>query len=210
MLRIFGSGNQGFSCGPAGLGGKTVQVPLSYPIDLQYVAQQVEMILRGRGFRVTPMVGSNMAVIQATHSSILGMLTDQNKAYTVRICQGQGFAIVETGIANLMSELITAGATFGLDDLLLHNKLLTMLGVGVDAYGMYKDYAGEEQLLQQVEQIVVSAPPMGQYGGQQGYGQPMNPQGYGQPMVQPQRCPRCGTLLQQGMRFCGNCGYQVL
>ncbi|BBG22793.1 hypothetical protein IC006_0077 [Sulfuracidifex tepidarius] len=180
-----------------GLGGKQQMVPINGPINLQMVVQQVTMYLMGQGFQTFPMVGQNMAVIQAQHSSILGTLTDQNKSYTVRICVGPEFVMVETGIANLMQELLTAGATVGVSDELLHNKLLTLAGGGVDAYGLYKDYAGEEQLMNTVMMAIMSAQSYSQPYGQQGYGQPYGqygqPYGYGQP---PQ--PYQGQPYQQG------------
>ncbi|BBG25983.1 hypothetical protein [Sulfuracidifex tepidarius] len=153
-------------------------IPTQYPVNLQYVAQQLQMYLMGQGFQAFPIVGQNLAVIQAQHHSVLGMLTDQNKAYTVRLCQGQGFIMAETGIANLMSDLLTAGATVGISDMLLHSKLLSMVGGGMDAYGIYKDYAGEEQLMSTIVQAVMMAPPMQPLG--QPYGQP-----YGQPPAPP-------------------------
>lgn len=184
---------------PVGLGGKSQMVPTQYPINLQAVAQQVVMFLMAQGFQAWPMVGQNLAVIQAQHHSLLGTLTDQNKAYTIRLCQGQGFVMVETGIANLMQDLLTAGATVGISDFLLHSKLLTMIGGGVDAYGMYKEYAQEEQLLQTIEMAIMSAPPLqpppppySQTPYQQPYGQPYPQQypPYQQPYPQQYRPPQ--------------------
>lgn len=183
---------------PVGLGGKSQMVPTQYPINLQAVAQQVVMFLMAQGFQAWPMVSQNLAVIQAQHHSLLGTLTDRNKAYTIRLCQGQGFVMVETGIANLMQDLLTAGATVGISDFLLHSKLLTMIGGGIDAYGMYKEYAQEEQLLQTIEMAIMSAPPLqpspppySQTPYQQPYPQQYRPpqypqQPYQQPPEQPQ------------------------
>lgn len=81
---------------PVGLGGQQQIIPVNYPINLQYVVQQIQMFLMGQGFQVFPIVSQNMAVIQAQHTSLLGTLTDQNKAYTIRICQGPGFVMIET------------------------------------------------------------------------------------------------------------------
>lgn len=115
-----------------GLGGKQMTIPINHPIDLQYVAQQSVMYLMAQGMQAYPMVGQNMAVIQAQHSSLLGDLTAGNKAYTIRICEGQGFVMVETGIADLMQDLLTVGATAGgtylLGDDLLHSKLAELAG----------------------------------------------------------------------------------
>ncbi len=215
-----------------GLGGKQQMVPINGPINLQAVVQQVTMYLMGQGFQTFPMVGQNMAVIQAQHSSILGTLTDQNKSYTIRICVGPEFVMVETGIANLMQELLTAGATVGISDELLHSKLLTLAGGGIDAYGLYKDYAGEEQLMNTVMMAIMSAQyypqqygqpygygpqygqPYGQYGQppqpyQQGpYGQP--PQQYQAPAQQPQNPPKPQPQPQNQPQKvkCWKCGYE--
>ncbi|AWR94138.1 zinc ribbon domain-containing protein [Acidianus brierleyi] len=185
-----------------GLGGKTQMVPINYPINLQYVSQQITMYLMSQGFQAFPMVGQNMAVIQAKHDSVLGMITDKNKAYTIRLCQAQNMVVVETGIANLMEDLLVAGATAGgsylIGDDMLHSKLLEILGGGAtayDAYNIYKDFAQEDQLMNMIVMAIMSAPPAGpmgpqpypqygqQYGYQQPYGQPYagNPQPYGAP-----------------------------
>lgn len=124
-----------------GLGGQQQMVPLQYPVNLQYVVQQVQMYLMGQGFNVFPFVGQNMAVIQAQHNSLLGMLTDKNVSYTIRICEGnmggQWVAVIETGIANLMQDLLTLGAAAGgtvlVGDDILHSKLAELLGGGVTA-----------------------------------------------------------------------------
>ena len=181
-----------------GLGGQQQMVPLQYPVNLQYVVQQVQMYLMGQGFNVFPFVGQNMAVIQAQHNSLLGMLTDKNVSYTIRICQGnmggQWVAVVETGITNLMQDLLTlagvGGGTFLLGDEVLHNKLVELLGGGLtayDAYNLYKDYANEQQLINTVMMALMSAPPLyqtGMYPQQPG----MYPQGgmYQQPGMYPQ------------------------
>ncbi|MFP3201728.1 MAG: hypothetical protein RXR43_05645 [Sulfolobus sp.] len=164
-------------CGqPVGLGGKQMTIPVSYPIDMQYVASQVTAYLNGRGFQVNPMVSPNMAIIQARHTSLFGYLTDSNKAYTIRICQGAGTVFVETGISNWLQELLPLAAAGGFaffSDMDLHNKLLTLLGIGgaaFDAYHVYQNYAQEDQLLNFVAQVVSSAPPAQGFGGQmQGY-----------------------------------------
>ncbi|WOE49990.1 zinc ribbon domain-containing protein [Sulfuracidifex metallicus] len=166
----------------SGLGGKQQMIPINGPINLQQVVQQAVMYLMGQGFQAFPMVGQNLAVIQAQHSSLLDKLTDQSKAYTVRICVGPEFVMVETGISNLMQELLTAGVTVGISDELLHNNLLTMAGGGIDAYGLYKDYAGEEQLMNIITMAIMSAQTYPQqYGSYGPYGPP-----YGQPPTQPQ------------------------
>ncbi|BBG24909.1 hypothetical protein [Sulfuracidifex tepidarius] len=162
--------------GSIGLGGKTMNVPLQYPINMQYVGQQVASYLSGRGFEVNPMISQNMAVIQARHSSLLGYFTDSNKSYTIRICQGQGSATIETGVANWIQDLVPlamgGGFSFFSDDM-LHNKLLSILGLGgtaFDAYHVYQQYTGEDQLLNYIAQIVSSAPPAqgGNMGGNMG------------------------------------------
>ncbi|AOL16398.1 hypothetical protein BFU36_06435 [Sulfolobus sp. A20] len=213
---------------PIGLGGQQQIIPVNYPINLQYVVQQVQMFLMGQGFQVFPMVAQNMAVIQAQHSSILGTLTDQNKAYTIRICQGPGFVMVETGIANLLQELLVAGATFGVTDELLHNKLAELAGAGIDAYGIYKEYAQEQQLMNMIMMIVSNAPPAYQqqpyYPNQQPYGpQPYYPgqqyQPYQPPMQQPppqqsisqqQSSPQQTAQAKQSRQTikCWNCGHE--
>lgn len=167
--------------GPIGLGGKTMTIPVSYPINMQYVGEQVVAYLNGRGFQVNPMISQNMAVIQARHTSLFGFLTDSNKAYTIRICQGPGIVTIETGIANWIQDLIPlamAGGFAFFSDEILHNKLLSILGIGgaaFDAYHIYQQYAEEEQLLNFIAQVVASAPPAqggmmggGQYGGPYG------------------------------------------
>lgn len=114
-----------------GLGGQGQMVPLQYPVNLQYVVQQVQMYLMGQGFNVFPFVGQNMAVIQAQHNSLLGALTDKNLSYTIRICEGntggQWMAVIETGITNLLQDLLplaaAAGGTIAIGDDLLHSKL---------------------------------------------------------------------------------------
>ncbi|MCI2413661.1 MAG: zinc ribbon domain-containing protein [Candidatus Aramenus sp.] len=179
-----------------GLGGKTQVIPVNYPINLQYVAQEVVMFLMGQGFQAFPMVAQNMAVIQAQHSSLLGTLTDSNKAYTIRICQGPGIVVVETGISNLLQDLLVAGGTVFLTDEVLHNKLLTAAGGGVDAYEIYKEYAQEEQILNMITMLIANAPPAYPqgYGPQPGpqvpYGQPYPQQGYYQPQGYPQPYPQ--------------------
>ncbi|QIW23845.1 zinc-ribbon domain-containing protein [Sulfolobus sp. S-194] len=181
-----------------GLGGQQQMVPLQYPVNLQFVVQQVQMYLMGQGFNVFPFVGQNMAVIQAQHNSLLGMITDKNVSYTIRICQGnmggQWVAVVETGITNLMQDLLTlagvGGGTFLIGDEVLHNKLVELLGGGLtayDAYNLYKDYANEQQLINTVMMALMSAPPLyqqGMYPQQPG----MYPQGgmYQQPGMYPQ------------------------
>jgi hypothetical protein len=222
-----------------GLGGKSQMIPINYPINLQYVVQQVQMYLMSQGFQVFPMVGQNMAVIQAQHNSLLGSLTDKNQSYTIRICQGQGFVVVETGIANLMQDLLTiaatAGGTYLVGDDLLHNKLLELLGGGAtayDAYNLYKDFAQEEQLMNTIMMIIMSAPPAypqqgyypppyGQQPYTQPYGQPYPQQGYYpqqtpqqniQPQQQPQlqkqtkKCWNCGAEVDNNASFCPKCG----
>lgn len=167
--------------GSIGLGGKTMTIPVSYPINMQYVGEQVVAYLNGRGFQVNPMISQNMAVIQARHTSLFGFLTDSNKAYTIRICQGSGIVTIETGIANWIQDLIPLAMTGGFaffSDEILHNKLLSILGIGgaaFDAYHIYQQYAEEEQLLNFIAQVVTSAPPAqggmmggGQYGGPYG------------------------------------------
>ncbi|BDC19742.1 hypothetical protein [Acidianus sp. HS-5] len=167
--------------GSIGLGGKTMTVPIQYPIDMQYVGQQISSYLTGRGFQVNPMISQNMAVIQAKHSSLLGYFTDSNKAYTIRVCQGQGMVTVETGVANWIQDLVPlamgGGFSFFSDEM-LHNKLLSILGLGgtaFDAYHVYQQYTGEDQLLNFVAQVVSSAPPAqggypgGGYSSQGGY-----------------------------------------
>ena len=84
--------------------------------------------------------------------------TDQNKSYTIRLCQGPGILVVETGIANLVQDLLVAGGTQLLTDEVLHSKLLGLVVGGIDVYGIYKDYAQEEQVM---NMITVSAPPAG-------------------------------------------------
>jgi len=175
--------------GSIGLGGKTMTVPVSYPINMQYVGEQVVAYLNGRGFQVNPMISQNMAVIQTRHTSLFGFLTDSNKAYTIRICQGPGMVTVETGIANWIQDLIPLAMSGGFaffSDEILHNKLLSILGIGgtaFDAYHVYQEYTGEEQLLNFIAQVVASAPPAqggmmgggqygGPYGGYQGGGYP--------------------------------------
>lgn len=188
---------------PIGLGGKQMMIPINHPIDLQYVAQQAVMYLMGQGFQAYPMVGQNMAVIQAQHTSLLGDLTAGNKAYTIRICQGQGFVMVETGITNLMQDLLTvaatAGGTYLLGDDVLHSKLVELLGGGasaLDLYHLYQDYANEEQLMNTIMMLISTAPPppaVGQpgypqpYGQPQGYPQQYTPQQYGQQYYPPQQ-----------------------
>lgn len=212
-----------------GLGGKQQIIPLQYPISLQYVAEQVVMYLMGQGFQAFPMVSQNLAIIQAQHNSLLGTLTDQNKAYTIRMCQGQGILVVETGIANLMQDLIVAGGTQLLTDEVLHNKLLGALGGAVDIYGIYREYAQEENILNMITMLVMSAPPAGPAPGQYPYapGYPQyqqSPQPYQQaapmPQVPPQatqaqqtqsqlpqrKCWSCGSPVTQGAKFCPSCG----
>ena len=84
--------------------------------------------------------------------------TDQNKVYTIRLCQGPGILVVGTGIANLMQDLLVAGGTQLLTDEVLHSKLLGLVVGGIDVYGIYKDYAQEEQVM---NMITMSAPPAG-------------------------------------------------
>lgn len=94
------------------------------------------MYLMLQGFNVFPFVGQNMAVIQAQHSSLLGMLTDKNVAYTIRICignmGGQWMAVIETGITSLLQNLMTLAAvadgTYFVGDNVLHSKLAELLG----------------------------------------------------------------------------------
>ncbi len=221
---------------PVGLGGQQQIIPVNYPINLQYVVQQIQMFLIGQGFQVFPIVSQNMAVIQAQHTSLLGTLTDQNKAYTIRICQGPGFVMVETGIANLLQDLLVAAGTFLITDELLHSKLAELAGGAIDIYGIYKEYAQEQQLMNMIMMIISSAPPAYQQPyGQQPYGQPYPP--YGQPyqqsyptqqpstqvMRQPItqntqqqkqinkiRCWNCGYENDEDARFCINCGASLL
>ncbi|BBL46430.1 zinc ribbon domain-containing protein [Metallosphaera sedula] len=214
-----------------GLGGKQQIIPTQYPINLQYVVQEVVMFLMGQGFQTFPMIGYNLAIIQAQHKSLLGYLTDSNKAYTIRLCQGQGMVIVETGMANLMQDLITAGATAFIADDVLHSGLLTVAGGGLDAYEMYKQYSQEEQLFNMITMLVMQAPPA--YQGQPG--SPYSPQGQPpmsrppQPPTQPtssagqiaqppssinqtpqpqtsQKCWSCGEPVPSSAKYCPNCG----
>ena len=187
---------------PIGLGGKQMTIPISHPIDLQYVAQQATMYLMSQGFQAYPMVGQNMAVIQAQHTSLLGDLTAGNKAYTIRICEGQGFVMVETGIANLMQDLLTvaatAGGTYLIGDDILHSKLLELAGGGataLDLYHLYQQFADEQQIMNTIMMIVTSAPPPPGY--QQPYGQPPVQQPYGQPYGQPMPQPYGQPSTQQ-------------
>lgn len=184
-----------------GLGGKQMTIPINHPIDLQYVAQQAVMYLMAQGMQAYPIVGQNMAVIQAQHSSLIGDLTAGNKAYTIRICEGQGFVMVETGIADLMQDLLTLGATAGgtylLGDDLLHSKLAELAGGGasaLDLYHIYQQYADEQQIMNTIMMIITSAPPPPGY--QQPYGQQyMQP--YGQPMQQYGQQPYTQQYPQQ-------------
>ncbi|QIW23080.1 hypothetical protein EWF20_02170 [Sulfolobus sp. S-194] len=169
-------------CGSSvGLGGKTITVPVSYSINMQYVGEQVVSYLNGMGFQVNPMISQNMVVIQARHLSLLGFLTDANKAYTIRICQGPGMVTIETGVANWIQDLIPLAMSGGFSffsDEILHNKLLTILGIGgtaFDAYHVYQQYTGEDQLLNYIAQIVANAPPA--QGGMFGGGSYGNPSG---------------------------------
>jgi len=215
-------------------------VPLQYSVNLQYVVQQVQMYLMGQGFNVFPFVGQNMAVIQAQHNSLLGALTDKNISYTIRICEGnmggQWMAVIETGITNLLQDLLplaaAAGGTIAIGDDLLHSKIAELLGGGLtayDAYNLYKDYANEQQLINIVMMALMSAPPMygqlGMYSPQPGvypsqyptqpnpygYQQPMPPQGqYPQPSYpaqQPSQTPSPQTQVKKIK--CWNCGEEV-
>ena len=165
----------GYCGGPIGLGGKSITIPVQYPVNLQYVAQQVIGYLTNMGFQVNPMVGQNMVIIQARHTSLFGYLTDSNKAYTIRICQGPGNVLVETGIADWIQDLIPLALSGGFalfSDEVLHSKLLSLLsigGVAFDAYHVYQQYAQEEQLLNYIAQVVASAPPAGGYYPQGSY-----------------------------------------
>ena len=87
-------GQSGYCGGPIRLGGKSITIPVRYPVNLQYVAQQVI------GYLIS------MVVIQARHASLFGYVTDSNKAYTIRICQGPGNVLVETGIADWIQDLM--------------------------------------------------------------------------------------------------------
>jgi len=177
---------------PIGLGGKQQMIPIQRPIDLQPVVQQVVMYLMGQGFQVFPMVGQNMAVIQAQHSSFLGMITDSNKAYTIRICEGPNMIMVETGMTNLMQDLIPLIGSAGVatvSDTTLHNSLLTLAGGGltaVDAYNLVKDFMQEDQIMNTIMMAIMmaqsSAPPQPPYQ-QPPYQQ--NPQPYPQQPPQP-------------------------
>lgn len=215
-----------------GLGGKQQIIPTQYPINLQYIAQEVVTFLMGQGFQTFPMVGYNLAIIQAQHKSLLGYLTDSNKAYTIRLCQGQGMVIVETGMANLMQDLITAGATAFIADDVLHSSLLTVAGGGLDAYEMYKQYSQEEQILNMITMLVMQAPPAYPPPAypQAPYGQvpvsrpqapfsqtqttPPSPQtGNNVNQLQPsqgtqasQKCWSCGEPVPPSARFCPSCG----
>ena len=191
---------------PIGLGGKQQMIPIQRPIDLQPVVQQVVMYLMSQGFQVYPMVGQNMAVIQAQHTSLLGYLTDSNKAYTIRICEGPNMIMVETGLTNLLQDLIPLIGSAGLayfSDTDLHNALLTAAGGGVaalDTYNLIKDIMQEDQIMNMIMMAIMTAestaPPYPQqtpqypqtYPQQQ---QPTSPQTvpqsqYPQPSTQPQ------------------------
>ena len=224
---------------PVGLGGKQQMFPLQRPIDLNFVVQQVVMYLMSQGFQVYPFVGGNVAVIQAQHQSFLGFLTDSNKAYTIRICQGQGYVMVETGMTDLLQDLLpllAAGGTAAVGDDVLHNKLLEILGGGmgaVDAYNLVKDFLQEDQIMNVIMMAIMSAQQMpapqpygygqpypgyqapypGQYP-QQPYGQPYPSQQYPpqQPVPQPAQQPvqqPQQTPLQTKMIKCWNCGAEV-
>ncbi|BCU69500.1 zinc ribbon domain-containing protein [Stygiolobus caldivivus] len=151
---------------PIGLGGKQQMIPIQRPIDLQPVIQQVMMYLMGQGFQVFPMVGQYMAVIQAQHSSFLGAITDSNKAYTIRICEGPNMIMVETGMTNLLKDLIPLAAGAGVAtvaDTDLHNSLLTLAGGGlsaVDAYNLIKDFMQEDQIMNTIMMAIMTAQSM--------------------------------------------------
>lgn len=185
---------------PIGLGGKQQMIPIQRPIDLQPIIQQIVMYLMGQGFQVFPMVGQYMAVIQAQHSSFLGMITDSNKAYTIRICEGPNMIMVETGMTNLLQDLIPLIGSAGfatVSDMDLHNSLLTLASGGlsaVDAYNLVKDFMQEDQIMNTIMMAIMmaqsSAPPQSPY---QQYPQPypqqlpQSPQQY--PLQQPQSTP---------------------
>lgn len=197
-----------------GLGGQQQMVPLQYPVNLQYVVQQVQMYLMGQGFNVFPFVGQNMAVIQAQHNSLLGMITDKNVSYTIRICEGnmggQWVAVIETGITNLMQDLMTlgaaAGGTYFIGDDMLHSKLVELLGGGLtayDAYNLYKDYANEQQLINMIMMALMSAPPLYQPGAYPGQMYPQQPGMYpqqGPPGMYPQSYPQQPNMPPQSAR----------
>ncbi|BCU70291.1 zinc ribbon domain-containing protein [Stygiolobus caldivivus] len=228
-----GSMNMMMCMQPVGLGGKQQMIPTQYPVNLQYVAQQVTMYLMGQGFQVFPMNGQNMAIIQAQHTSLFGALTGSNKAYTIRICQGPNYVMVETGMTDLIQDLlplIASGGVAVLSDEELHNKLLTLLGGGAaafDAYNVVKDLMQEDQIMNTVMMAVMSAPPL--YPTQQPYGQPTAPysQGYYQPQgyylpaqqypqqysqpqyTQPQYNIQQNVQQSQSNQKCWNCGALV-
>jgi len=57
-----------------------------------------------------------------------------------------------------MQDLLVAGGTQLLTDEVLHSKLLGLAVGGIDVYGIYKDYAQEEQVM---NMITMSASPAG-------------------------------------------------
>jgi len=57
-----------------------------------------------------------------------------------------------------MQDLLVAGGTQLLTDEVLHSKLLGLVVGGIDVYGIYKDYAQEEPVM---NMITMSAPPAG-------------------------------------------------
>ena len=207
---------------PIGLGGKQQIIPTQYPINLQYVVQQVTMYLMSQGFQVYPITGQNMAIIQAQHTSLLGYLTGSNKAYTIRICQGPNYVMVETGMTDLLQDLLPLLASSGFaifSDKELHNKLLTLLGgagAAIDAYNVAKDLMQEDQILNVVVMAVTSAPPLypiqpNQQCWRCGSFIPSNAKycpNCGSPQV-PIKCPNCGYINPPNARYCGNCGSQL-
>ena len=224
MSNSSGMSNMMICMQPVGLGGKQQMIPTQYPVNLQYVVQQVTMYLMSQGFQVYPMSGQNVAIIQAQHTSLLGYLTGSNKAYTIRICQGPNYVMVETGMTDLLQDmlpLLASGGIAVLSDEDLHNKLLTLLGgagAAYDAYNIAKDLMQEDQIMNIVMMAVMSAPPLypvqpqypqpnyGQYS--QPYSQPYQQgqtyqQGYTQPQYQ-QSSQYSQT--QQNTQKCWNCG----
>ncbi|MFP3261006.1 MAG: zinc ribbon domain-containing protein [Sulfolobus sp.] len=180
---------------PMGLGGQQQMIPIQRPIDLNMVVQQVVMYLMGQGFQVYPFVGQNMAVIQAQHQSFLGFITDSNKAYTIRLCEGPNFVMVETGFTNLMQELLPLLATGGtavVGDDVLHSKLLELLGLGgagIDVYNLMKDFMQEQQIMNTIMMAIQMAESMAPPYPPQPYGQPYGAP-YGQPSTYPQPMQR--------------------
>lgn len=174
-------------CQPVGMGGRTLYLNVNSPLKMKVLSQDLKMLFRSEGMTVYTTYSPNILILQLHAKGIRGHY------YTVRICQNNNQVLIESGITSAKVQLEWAGVEGGLagvSDLLLHNKFLTLLSgtfAGVNIWSVIGSYEQEQQILNQIEQLIISY----------------------QQQHTALYCPNCGYTIAPQYKFCPNCGHKL-